>query len=60
MTATEETADRRVVSILEGGYSLEGLAGGTAAHVRALMGRQGLRSIAYCSRLSTLDNALVN
>jgi len=38
MKVAEETADRRVVSILEGGYSLEGLASGTAAHVRALMG----------------------
>lgn len=28
----------RIVSILEGGYSLDGLAGGSAAHVRALMG----------------------
>jgi acetoin utilization deacetylase AcuC-like enzyme len=27
----------RIVSILEGGYSLDGLASGTAAHVRALM-----------------------
>ena len=39
MKVAEETAGRRVVSILEGGYSLEGLASGTAAHVRALMGR---------------------
>jgi acetoin utilization deacetylase AcuC-like enzyme len=30
----------RVVSILEGGYSLEGLASGTAAHLRAMMGAQ--------------------
>ena len=28
----------RIVSVLEGGYSMEGLAGGTAAHIRALMG----------------------
>ncbi len=28
----------RIVSILEGGYSLDGLASGSAAHVRALMG----------------------
>ena len=34
--ADEECAGR-IVSILEGGYSGEGLAGGTAAHVRALM-----------------------
>ena len=33
------SAGGRVVSVLEGGYSLEGLATGTAAHVRALMGR---------------------
>jgi len=38
MQVAAETAQRRVVSILEGGYSLEGLASGTAAHVRALMG----------------------
>ncbi len=31
------SAQGRVVSILEGGYSLEGLARGSAAHVRALM-----------------------
>jgi len=30
----------KVVSILEGGYSLEGLASGTAAHLRVLMGAQ--------------------
>lgn len=39
MQIADETAQGRVVSILEGGYSLEGLASGTAAHVRALMGR---------------------
>ena len=39
MKVAQESADGRVVSILEGGYSLEGLASGTAAHVRALMGR---------------------
>jgi acetoin utilization deacetylase AcuC-like enzyme len=38
MKVADETADGRVVSVLEGGYSLEGLASGTAAHVRALMG----------------------
>ncbi|HSI56735.1 MAG TPA: histone deacetylase family protein, partial [Ideonella sp.] len=27
----------RIVSILEGGYSLEGLASGSQAHLRALM-----------------------
>lgn len=37
MAAADATARGRVVSILEGGYSLEGLASGTAAHVRALM-----------------------
>jgi acetoin utilization deacetylase AcuC-like enzyme len=31
------SARGRVVSILEGGYSLDGLARGTAAHVRSLM-----------------------
>ncbi len=39
MKVADETAGGRVVSVLEGGYSLEGLASGTAAHVRALMGR---------------------
>ena len=37
-----EIADRhaggRLVSVLEGGYDLEGLAKSTAAHVSALMG----------------------
>ena len=37
MKIADETAQGRVVSVLEGGYSLEGLASGTAAHVRALM-----------------------
>jgi acetoin utilization deacetylase AcuC-like enzyme len=36
MAVAAESASSRVVSILEGGYSLEGLACGTAAHVRAL------------------------
>lgn len=39
MAVADDTAAGRVVSVLEGGYSLEGLASGTAAHVRALMGR---------------------
>ncbi len=38
MEIADQSAAGRVVSILEGGYSLEGLASGTAAHVRALMG----------------------
>ncbi len=38
MKIAEETGEGRVVSTLEGGYSLEGLASGCAAHVRALMG----------------------
>jgi acetoin utilization deacetylase AcuC-like enzyme len=37
MAAADSTAGGRVVSILEGGYSLDGLASGCAAHVRALM-----------------------
>ena len=40
MKVAKESAGRGVVSILEGGYSLEGLASGTAAHVRALMDDQ--------------------
>lgn len=39
MQVAQESAHGRVVSVLEGGYSLDGLASGTAAHVRALMGR---------------------
>lgn len=39
MRVADETAAGRVVSVLEGGYSLEGLASGTAAHVRALLAR---------------------
>ena len=38
MAAAAPSAGARVVSVLEGGYSLEGLASGTSAHVRALMG----------------------
>jgi acetoin utilization deacetylase AcuC-like enzyme len=38
MKIAESACNGRVVSILEGGYSLDGLATGTAAHVRALMG----------------------
>jgi acetoin utilization deacetylase AcuC-like enzyme len=39
MKVADESAGGRVVSVLEGGYSMDGLASGTAAHVRALMGR---------------------
>ncbi len=38
MRIADEQCAGRIVSILEGGYSGEGLAGGAAAHVRALMG----------------------
>jgi acetoin utilization deacetylase AcuC-like enzyme len=41
MKVANATAGGRVVSILEGGYSLQALATGTAAHVRALMNKQG-------------------
>ena len=37
MDIAAASAQGRVVSVLEGGYSLEGLASGTAAHVRTLM-----------------------
>lgn len=37
MAVAGRTAAGKVVSTLEGGYSLDGLASGTAAHVRALM-----------------------
>jgi acetoin utilization deacetylase AcuC-like enzyme len=37
MAVADHSARGRVVSTLEGGYSLQGLASGTAAHVRALM-----------------------
>ena len=39
MQIADASSEGRIVSILEGGYSMEGLASGTAAHVRALMGR---------------------
>jgi len=39
MVVADRCASSRVVSTLEGGYSLEGLATGSAAHVRALMQR---------------------
>ncbi len=39
MAVADDSSKGRVVSVLEGGYSLEGLASGSAAHVRALMGR---------------------
>ncbi|HZP76407.1 MAG TPA: histone deacetylase family protein [Pseudolabrys sp.] len=38
MDVAEQSAEGRVVSLLEGGYDLEGLAGSAAAHVTALMG----------------------
>ena len=37
MSVAKSSAKGGLVSVLEGGYSLEGLASGTAAHVRALM-----------------------
>lgn len=37
MSVAGESAEGRIVSVLEGGYSLEGLASGASAHVRALM-----------------------
>ena len=39
MDLAERCAQGRIVSVLEGGYSLEGLAKSVAAHVDALMGR---------------------
>ena len=37
MAVADELCEGRIVSVLEGGYSGEGLAGGCAAHVKALM-----------------------
>ncbi len=37
LAVAKESAQGRVVSVLEGGYSLQGLASGTAAHLRAMM-----------------------
>ncbi|MFK3739235.1 histone deacetylase family protein [Massilia sp. TN1-12] len=37
MAIADDVCDGRIVSVLEGGYSGAGLAGGCAAHVRALM-----------------------
>jgi acetoin utilization deacetylase AcuC-like enzyme len=39
LAVADASAQGRVVSILEGGYSMAGLASGTGAHVRALMRR---------------------
>lgn len=39
MQVADESTQGRVVAVLEGGYSLEDRASGSAAHVRALMGR---------------------
>ncbi|MDQ2778601.1 MAG: histone deacetylase family protein, partial [Pseudomonadota bacterium] len=39
MKVADVCCSGRVVSVLEGGYSVDGLAGGTRAHVRALMGK---------------------
>lgn len=39
MQIADETCQGRIVSILEGGYSLGGLASSTKAHVKALMAR---------------------
>jgi acetoin utilization deacetylase AcuC-like enzyme len=39
MSAADASAGGRMVSVLEGGYSMEALASGAAAHVRALMAR---------------------
>lgn len=36
----KEYADGRLISVLEGGYRLEGLASATAAHVKALIGAE--------------------
>jgi acetoin utilization deacetylase AcuC-like enzyme len=36
MHIADKSCDGRIVSILEGGYSLDGLASGTAAHVQTL------------------------
>ena len=38
LEVADATAAGRLVSVLEGGYSLEGLASASAAHVRALLG----------------------
>jgi acetoin utilization deacetylase AcuC-like enzyme len=38
MQFANETCEGRIVSVLEGGYNVAGLAAGVSAHVRALMG----------------------
>jgi acetoin utilization deacetylase AcuC-like enzyme len=38
MQIADASCSGRIVSVLEGGYSMEGLASGTAAHVKRLMG----------------------
>lgn len=39
MEEAERSAEHRIVSLLEGGYHVGGLARATAAHLRALLGR---------------------
>ena len=41
MEAADKHAGGRVVSVLEGGYDLQGLSASVAAHVATLMGREG-------------------
>ena len=38
MEIADKTAEGRIVSVLEGGYDLQGLSDSVAAHVTALMG----------------------
>ncbi len=55
MELAERHAGGRVVSVLEGGYDLEGLARSAAAHVGALMGEArelSRAALLYPSRLS--------
>jgi acetoin utilization deacetylase AcuC-like enzyme len=40
MAVADASANGRIVSVLEGGYDLQGLAGSAAAHVSALMGAE--------------------
>jgi len=37
MEVADQHAGGRIVSLLEGGYDLQGLSGSAAAHVKALM-----------------------
>jgi acetoin utilization deacetylase AcuC-like enzyme len=55
MEAADRHCSGRLVSMLEGGYDLKGLAGSVAVHVQALMRGTGEVSAAYLDEVSDGD-----